>query len=546
MDMKKILIYLTIMAAVVSCDLYGGPEISAPADKAAGIEISFSEVTDYSFKVTITPTGEAAYYSYLVDESNTAETLDAANLYAVKYSSVAQGTVKWTSDAPSVTLTVSKLAPNTTYQVYAVAGSPKGIPGEIAVKSVVTTDGGAPALTDYDYEDNTVALLFSEEVTYAGGAVTAKYYAYNSDEMFDGEPIGTVTASAEDIVVDGDVVYVTFSGFPAGAFYAVDYPAGTFKDLTGNACAAVESTMSLDEEWEVVAEGVCCRAETADFALGELEIESLAEYTTPILVDFGSEYGYGYTYKTEGSVVYSHSGKTTSMTLTADSDFGYSLSRGGVVIYLPEEPEKGDEVKISIPAKTFEDYYGNYNEAWEGTLVYSYGYTLDDILGTYRGSFTTVIAIGKNWTGEVVISESDDEEYGNVMIEGFVGMPEPLYATFDPVYGTLSIETQQLLGMAESSAYLFSTFSISGSSLGLSLDPTTFQVPAPGKIQSPDHYFGIIAVTGTTAAFVDAYNPSTASFTRTGTASSSAVSKTAVRTRPAPGTIQLEAPIQIR
>lgn len=546
MDMKKILIYLTIMAAVVSCDLYGGPEISAPADKAAGIEISFSEVTDYSFKVTITPSGEAAYYSYLVDESNTAETLDAANLYAVKYSSVAQGTVKWTSDAPSVTLTVSKLAPNTTYQVYAVAGSPKGIPGEIAVKSVVTTDGGAPALTDYDYEDNTVALLFSEEVTYAGGAVTAKYYAYNSDEMFDGEPIGTVTASAEDIVVDGDVVYVTFSGFPAGAFYAVDYPAGTFKDLTGNACAAVESTMSLDEDGEIVAEGVCCRAETADFALGELEIESLGNYTTPILVNFGSEYGYGYTYKTEGSVVYSHSGKTTSMTLTAGSDFGYSLSRGGVVIYLPEEPERGDVVKISIPAKTFEDYYGNYNEAWEGTLVYSYGYTLDDILGTYRGSFTTVIAIGKNWTGEVVISESDDEEYGNVMIEGFVGMPEPLYATFDPVYGTLSIETQQLLGMAESFDYLFSTFSVSGSSLGLSLDPTTFQVPAPGRIQSPDHYFGIIAVTGSTASFIDAYNPSTASFTRTGTASSSAVSKTAVRTRPAPMTIQLEAPIQIR
>lgn len=547
--MKRILTYLTIMAAVVSCDLYGGPEASAPADKAAGIDISFSEVTDYSFKVTLTPQGESAYYSYLVDDSETTETLNAGNLYAVKYTSVAQGTVKWTSASPSVTITVNDLSPNTTYQVYAVAGSPMGIPGEVVVKSIHTSDGGAPVLTDYDWEDNTVALVFSEDMAYAGGTITAKYYAYNSDEMFDGEHIGTITASADDIAVEGNVAFVSFSGFPAGAFYAVDYPAGTFKDLAGNACAAISSTMSLDEDWEIVAKGVCCRAETADFTLGELEIESLAEYTTPILVDFGSEYGYGYTDKKKtGSAVYSHNGKTTNLTLTAGTDFGYISQYGGVVILLPEEPERGDVVKISIPAQTFEDYYGNYNEAWEGSFVYSYGYTMDDILGTYSGQLETVFSNGDDWTGRIVISESDDEEAGNVMINGLCDMPAPLYATFDPDAGTLTVKTLRYMGSTSYYHLYFSTAVVSGGNIGPSDDPTTFYVPASGVIKGTDNYFGIYAFDYDfePQGWWDAYYFDTVSFTRTSTATSSVSNRTSGKILPESRIIPLDTPIKVR
>ena len=47
-------------------------------------------------------------------------------------------------------LAVGELAPNTPYTIYAVAGSPMGIAGSIAVKEVVTTDGITVKLVDYD------------------------------------------------------------------------------------------------------------------------------------------------------------------------------------------------------------------------------------------------------------------------------------------------------------------------------------------------------------------------------------------------------------
>ncbi|MBR5300502.1 MAG: hypothetical protein IKU36_09700, partial [Bacteroidales bacterium] len=164
--MKRILTYVTMLTLAVACnDLYGPEETPLTPDKAGSIEISISDVTDNSFKVTVSPASESSYYAYLVDEAAAAVELDAAKLYEVKYSSVAQGNVKWTKENPSYTFEVAA-KPNTTYQVYAVAGSPMGNPGDVVVKSVKTSDVVNPEYVGYaTAEDETsVQIAFSEDV----------------------------------------------------------------------------------------------------------------------------------------------------------------------------------------------------------------------------------------------------------------------------------------------------------------------------------------------------------------------------------------------
>lgn len=89
---------MTMLAMAVACsELYGPEPTPIAPDTAAGVEITVSEVKDSSFKVTVTPSGEASYYSWLVDESPKAAALDSSALYSVSYESLVQGTAKWTA-----------------------------------------------------------------------------------------------------------------------------------------------------------------------------------------------------------------------------------------------------------------------------------------------------------------------------------------------------------------------------------------------------------------------------------------------------------------
>lgn len=74
---------MLILAVACNDELYGPEETPLTPDTAASVEITVTEVKDSSFTVTVTPAGEAAYYSWLVDEAAVAEELDAEALYAV-------------------------------------------------------------------------------------------------------------------------------------------------------------------------------------------------------------------------------------------------------------------------------------------------------------------------------------------------------------------------------------------------------------------------------------------------------------------------------
>ncbi len=511
--MKKIIVFISILAAAMSCEtMYGPVQTPVASDKAEGIEITVNSVADSTVSFTLTPAGEASYYSYLVDAAPEAEVLDSSLLYSVKYTGVAQKAVKWDAEAASTVVELEGLMPNTTYQIYAVAASPMGFVGSVVNTSFKTSDAVAPELDEEAWEvaDTVVTLVFSENVVLADNPqIVASYYAINDSNFATATPVGTM--EADSVFVEGNVVTLEFLKLPAGAYYAVNYPEGTFKDPTGNPVAALRSAMAGDmKTGETQGIGVYGRREPGTFAFGELDMENLVEWQIPLLVDFGSEYGYGLTLKAAaGEAVYEHSGKSTTLTLTGKVDFNYVDEAGCLVIMLPEEPERGDMVTVTIAADSFEDFYGNTNEEWEVSLVYSYGYTLADILGTYNALAKSAYQDMPDTSGTIVIEESDNAEKGNVMLTSILGRPatvSPVYAEFDMISGTLTIPTMQ--PFAKEPGYkvpisqtdyieVDATMCFATSTNTGELDqknPTMFRIPEPGVINGQSGLFGIMAL----------------------------------------------------
>lgn len=485
--MKRILTYFTIMVMIVSCDLYGGPEASLPADVPAGIEISFSEIKDDSFTVTITPSGESSYYSYLVDDAEQAEVLNADNLYQVKYKSVAQGTAKWSSETRGTTITVNNLSPNTTYQVYAVAGSPMGFPGEVEVKSVKTTDRVNPELVDYSPSASAsiCTLEFSEDVVIGTGNVTARYFGINTKSIGQDVEIGTVTADPAKISCTGNTVEITFTGIPNGAYYAVEYPEGTFKDSAGNPVEALVSGFSTTSNG-LAPYGVYGRAPKVPFKLAEQDVESFSDPETTFTTSSDSDiYALAALGKGTVQAIYSTDGKTITFDLAYGSGYTLTIVEGiaSAVFALPETPEYGANVEIIVAEDSFQDAYGNSNEAWTLKTLFAYTYTINDVIGSYAVDYESYFKGSGNST--FTIEESDDGEKGNVMFIEFMGFASNgennIYATFNPKAGTLTIPDWQPL--FDLPAY-FAVNTDNG-------EPTVLKMPQTGTLVSPSLWFGI-------------------------------------------------------
>ena len=265
--MKKVFEYLAIFSAaafvVFSCKPM--PEDNSHVDevvKAPAVNITVSNITDYSATVTIAPAGAANYYAFVVDESDTDDTaqLDAKSLYANKYSSVANGLVKYAT-SNSTTLELDDLDPNTTYQIYAVAGSTTGVVGEIANASFLTTDAGTPKAGTPSRKENVVTVKFSEDVKYdESKPAEAIYYAYNlavigkdADGKAVVENTGAMGAAKVTVAVSGATATftVTLDGtnpLPDGAYYTIAYPAGAFVDAVGP-LRCPESPDGCNQQW---------------------------------------------------------------------------------------------------------------------------------------------------------------------------------------------------------------------------------------------------------------------------------------------------------
>ena len=507
--MKRFFTYIAILALAVACndELYGPEETPLTPDAAGSVEIAVSDVTDNSFKVTVTPSGNVAYYSYLVDAA-AAKELSAETLFKVGYKGVAQGTVKYSAEEPSYTFEV-KADPNTTYQIYAVAGSEMGFVSAVVNKSVLTTDTVSPAYKAVESEGHQVLFTFSETVkrNVEGGAIKVPYYASYSPEFeATAASAGEITVPEDSITVAGNQALIAVPGLPTGALYTISIPAGAFVDAVGQKLPGYASSfvMAEDSKGKLVPtpKGFYGEVEYVELPmLGELDVETFSDWTDSFVIPVESEYAYaGTSEEIFVTVTYESTNKVVEHTLTPGTH--YRVTANGLVVYLPEQPDFGADVTINVPAGTIYDVYGNDCEAWEITALHSYGYTIEDAVGTY--AFTAPDNVRQSYiSSKFVIEESDNDDNGNIMITSILGIPcmTNIYGTFDVDSGTLTFGgTQKFYQYVDNGetpddesddaviSYYFYTYAE---------DNYVLNMPKSGVLSGPNDYLGIaIAVNG--------------------------------------------------
>lgn len=510
--MKRFFTYIAILALAVACndELYGPEETPLTPDAAGSVEIAVSDVTDNSFKVTVTPSGNVAYYSYLVDAA-AAKELSAETLFKVGYKGVAQGTVKYSAEEPSYTFEV-KADPNTTYQIYAVAGSEMGFVSAVVNKSVLTTDTVSPAYKAVESEGHQVLFTFSETVkrNVEGGAIKVPYYASYSPEFeATAASAGEITVPEDSITVAGNQALIAVPGLPTGALYTISIPAGAFVDAVGQKLPGYESKFVMAEDSKgnlaPAPKGFYGEIDYVELPMfGELDVETFTEWDGGFCIPVESDYALAdFSSKNFITVTYEkvveNAVETIVYTLEPEAD--YNVTSLGLVVNLPAEPELGANVTINIPAGGLYDVFGNDCEEWEHTMKYSYGYTLEDIVGKYDLLEMNGLT-GQPVISELVIVKSDDAKKGNVMFTSYGGFDctkTPIYADFDFDSGILEVASGQTIGYvkdAEGTSYpvVIATAVVEGNSVYMAIDtetPIVFEVPESNVIEGPGFYYGL-------------------------------------------------------
>ena len=462
--MKKILSHIAVLAAMVlsatACMDKVFPEGTEPtkAQPVGNIKIAISEVTDNSFKVSITPEGTPLFYSYLVAEGTPVE-LDAEKLYQGKYSDMAQAVVNF-KEQSSVSFTV-ETAPNTDYTVYAVNSSSEGNLGEIVTASVKSTDGVNPAPKTYKNDANVLTLTFSENVEYVEGTeIEATIYASAVDSYLDvSQAMGKVKTT--NVKVSGDAATITFKDLPTGCWYSVNVPAGAFLDEVGLPTPAINSSMSYDAAAKKVNKtGICCQIKSGVMEVKVPDVKVITNYAAYINIDCPQyiQQAFNATQLKEKeidpvtyTVYHEEKDKTVETTYTLQTAPYYgATSMKTFGVRLSEKPAAGDYVSIHIPEGVWIDVFGNVNpEITIGPALFSFGYSIDDVAGVYTFNSTSLYAsYGYGPYADVLtIEESDDEKAGDIMISGVLADADvKIYATFDKDFGIVSIKGGQKVG----------------------------------------------------------------------------------------------------
>lgn len=203
----------------------------------------------------------------------------------------------------------------------------------------------------------------------------------------------------------------------------------------------------------------------------------------------------GITNKVKVTIIHKEGAKTT----TDDYALPGAPYYGATSLYtlgvkLPVEPVRGDNINISIDNGAVYDIYGNANAALEmKDMIYSYGYTLADILGEYELAYDEY---DPRYSSKTVIEKfvpDPENEYDaayaeegyNVVLtawDGYTYNPnlDKIHGIFDPDAGTLFIPDVEI----------FTALSYGGSVYLVCIAATeepydlTFNVPEPGKFSS--------------------------------------------------------------
>ena len=541
--MKKIL-FTILAAAAMSAACTKFVEDTAPTyDAAPKPEVTGTVVSDTEITVTITAGEGSNFWGYAVLTGTPGASADklVANGYAKDAAVVLQGEdklpqaaqMKYSEETKTVTLELTGLTPYTDYTVYAAAVTEMGVVSEVAELTLKTTDGTAPVVTDFDFSEDeeilTFAIAFNDPVQLTGnGTATAWFYGENYyDEsgmliLYKEVAIPTdhIAASGKNLIVS-----VPASEYIPGAYVAITYSADIVKNGADAVNAAYETHLIGYGEEGIEKKGIFGYYDYAnwDFSLvdpatlpdeeegsGDMEGEDEEEEEEKVPVYFGdwtklimtvystSEYDLADTTGDDEITIISTEANGRTVSYTA-SKYGV-LTANTAGIMLSEAPAYGSTISFTVAEGSFCDIFGNVNNEFKAEDEYyrSYGYTLNDILGSY--TIQAVSAFDKSLiTKSMVIEASDDPEAGDFMITSFADIPcsiAPIYGSFDTDSGSIDIYGDQTFyGYIDDAdtpedesddvqvAYVFYTYEYEWLNLTMS---------ESGVIAGPNDMFGVV------------------------------------------------------
>lgn len=465
--MKKLIYSLAmVLVGLTSCTSFDDPTTeNYGAGPSVDVTITAGTPSDSAFTVVITPSAGSLYYAYAIGKSAAPQAIDSTTLYKGGYGN----SVIKVADKATTTINITDADPNTTYYVYAVAGSDKGIVGNMTVKGITTTDvlSPGPKNIQKDEDNAAVKLTFSEAIQRGEGAVTALYYK-------EWDILRPVEVPAEDLTVQvsGSSVIFAADNIPAGAYVCFSYEAGAFKDGKGNPCRALNSGLSdttgefsgawvhvtnvpfeIDDDQVTAPEDGAIISNVEDFK-GEITLDEDI-YRNDETVEDG-----------DLSVTYTSDSRVVTYKLTADQ---WSVSGNKINFVLPATPENGDYITFSMVEGAVTDVLGNPNAEYTSSAVWKYSTfkpTVADVLGTFNYAVTLKSNSKTYDLGNFTISEytGEDAEPGDVVISDLYMDGSKIYGYYDLETAQLYIQRYQALGtyVEEGVTYGVVTYSMAG------------------------------------------------------------------------------------
>jgi hypothetical protein len=487
--MKKLIYsFATVLVALTSCISFDDPTTeNYGAGPSVDVSISAGIVTDSAFQVTVTPAEGALYYAFAVSEGDAPEALDSMALYKGSYGN----TVLKASDYPSYFFVIDDADPNSTYWVYAVAGNDKGIVGNMTVKSITTTDGEAPYPMGIakDADSGAVQLTFSEAVQLGAGAVTAKYYQ-------EWDILNPVDVAAENIAVSvsGSKVLFEAAGVPAGAYLCYSYEAGAFKDMKGIACGALNSGLNMDAGKFT---GAYVHVTNKPFAIDDSFVtapEDGALINNADLFEGIISFPFDI-FRNDDEVkvgdlviAFANGNKTTAYNLDPSL---WSVEDNLLKFYLPEQPEVGDQIFVSVKEGVVYDVCGNPNLAYTSVANWKYfPLTVDYFVGKFGLDYISYFDDSQSVTNLGVVTIEEDAESGDgaLAIKDFYMEGSVLSGAYDLSAGLLLLNDGQVLGFAEEDGTVYGLAFVNAEGDG----PVTFTLN-PNGTMTADGMWGIYA-----------------------------------------------------
>lgn len=532
--MKKILFSILAVAAMSAACTKFAEDTIPTYDNPVKPTVTAKAVSDSSITVTITAGPNTSYFGYAVmvgTPGASAEEL-VTDGYAKSADVVLQGadnvpqaaTIKYSEETSVVELTLTDLNPLTKYTVYAAAVTNMGIMTSVASASATTTDGIAPVMDidgcDFQEADGvlTFAVPFDDPVSLTGkGTAKAYFYAENlTDERGYLTVYKEVDIPAKNMATSGNylLLSVPASEYIPGAYVSMTYSAGIVANGAKGENAAFEDHLMAYIQGQLLWNGIVGQYAYAnwDFSIvdpatlpdepegDEIEGEGDEEEEEKVPVYFSDWTALVMpNYTTSKYPLYHATSDAEIKITTAEADgktVSYFAKRFGVVsdkvvgIMLNEAPAYGATVSYVVAEGSFCDIFGNENNefAAEDEYFFSYGYTIEDIVGPYQ--FTAQSAYdGSPVSGTWTIVESDNAEKGNVMFTEMYSTEclSNVYATFDMVSGKLTIPSLQLYSANEKYLFAFCSSSNSGE---IADNDVVFAVPQAGVINGQSCLFG--------------------------------------------------------